>query len=551
MKKWALAALFLTASLPVFAQEAETTPEQNDTPKFSLNTAIVLAIENNYDIQKQRFALAAANGQYRQARGALDFEVGTQAQYSMKQNPIDSEDSNYRYGYSFLDPNSISYGIFQKNTLAHQTGGSIFLKKLFSFGLQTTVSYNLQRSHNFPDYIYSDYFYKIAEAQGYSKYSQEKGRNIGEASLELSLPLFKSFNNSIASLHIDSARDYLKQMEYQLRDTISQSLINTSKLYWTYYLAYQNMKQYEILQKKIEDRNASMPALINAGIRSKNDLLAMEVNVKENRRRLENAKVDFKQARLQIMNGLGITDASVIGEPENPFTQVDLSLVSLPTPDDINDSMFEYIEDHRTDFNALKRRRHAAELKVKMAKVDSLPDANLKLGVGVGGTTYSDDFGKAITSGFWNIRGVNVNGVIGVSAKLGNNEKKGALAQAEADYNSIENEYNKLKNTLSLQVHNATEKLGTFKNMVSDADEVLKMQKNLYENEQKRFNAGLITVDNLLNQDTKYIEAENSYNQLLINYMQSVLEFKYYTATLVDIDSKSIFEVNSFYNEDR
>ena len=80
---------------------------------------------------------------------------------------------------------------------------------------------------------------------------------------------------------------------------------------------------------------------------------------------------------------------------------------------------------------------------------------------------------------------------------------------------------------------------------------VLKMQKNLYENEQKRFNAGLITVDNLLNQDTKYIEAENSYNQLLINYMQSVLEFKYYTATLVNINSKSIFEVNSFYNEDR
>ena len=77
------------------------------------------------------------------------------------------------------------------------------------------------------------------------------------------------------------------------------------------------------------------------------------------------------------------------------------------------------------------------------------------------------------------------------------------------------------------------------------------MQKNLYENEQKRFNAGLITVDNLLNQDTKYIEAENSYNQLLINYMQSVLEFKYYTATLVNINSKSIFEVNSFYNEDR
>lgn len=551
MKKWALAALFLTSVLPLSAQEAEITQEKSDTPQFSLNTAIVLSIENNYEIQKQKFALAVANGQYRQARGALDIEAGVQGQYSMKQNPIDEKDPNHIFNYSFLNPNSISYGIYQKNTLVHQTGGSLFLKKLFSFGLQTSLSYNLQRSHNFPDYIYSDYFNALSNLQGYSKYSQEKGRNSGEIALELSLPLFKSFRNSITALQIESAHDYLNQMEYQLRDTISQALINTSKLYWNYFIAYKNMEQYEILQKKIEERNEKMPALINAGIRSKNDLLAMEVNVKENRRRLENAKVECRQAKFNLMNGLGISNADVIGKPENPFSEVDLTAVMLPTSEDLNDSMFEYIENHRSDFNALKKRRHAAELKIRMAKAAAMPDANIKLGVGVGGVTYSDDFGKVISSGFWNIRGANVNGVIGVSTKLGNNEKKGARDQAEAEYNSIINEYNKLKNTLSLQVTNATEKLGTYKTMVSDADEVLKMQKNLYENEQKRFNAGLITVDNLLNQDTKYIEAENSYNQLLINYMQSVLEFKYYTATLVNINSKSIFEVNSFYNEDR
>ena len=179
------------------------------------------------------------------------------------------------------------------------------------------------------------------------------------------------------------------------------------------------------------------------------------------------------------MNGLGISNADVIGKPENPLSEVDLTAVMLPTSEDLNDSMFEYIENHRSDFNALKKRRHAAELKIRMAKADAMPDANIKLGVGVGGVTYSDDFGKVISSGFWNIRGANVNGVIGVSTKLGNNEKKGARDQAEAEYNSIINEYNKLKNTLSLQVTNATEKLGTYKTMVSDADEVLKMQKNL------------------------------------------------------------------------
>lgn len=551
MKKRALAISFLFLTLPVFSQETEDISEKIETPQFTLNSAIVLAIENNYDIQKQRNALAVAKAQYKQATGALDFETGAQAQYSMKQNPVDETDPNYKYSYSFLSPNDYGYGIYSKNVLAHQTAGSIFLKKLFSFGLETKLSYTLQRSHNFPDYTYSEYFDAIAKAQNYSKYSQEKGRNTGEVSLELSLPLFKSFGNSITSKQIESAKDYLKQMEYTLKDTISQNLISISKLYWNYFLTYKIMQQYEILQKKIEERNEKMDALINAGIRSKNDVLAMQVNVNENRRLLESKKVEFLQAKMDLMTGLGITNSSLIGEPLNPFSHVDLKEVNLPTVNEITDEMFDYIEANRTDFLVLKKRKHAAELKIKMTKADAFPDANLNFGVGVGGTTYSDDFGKALSSGFWNIRGVNVNGLIGVSAKLGNRQKTGAIEQAEAEYNTIMSDYNKTKNTLILQIKNATEKLTTYKTLVSDADDVLSMQKNLYENEQRRFNAGLITVDTLLNQDQKYIEAESSYYQLMINYMQSVLEYKYYTATLVDIDSKNIFEVKNFYNEKR
>ena len=551
MKKWALAASFLLSILPAFAQEAETIPETKETPQLTLNSAIVLAIENNYDIQKQRYALASAKAQYKRATGALDIEAGAQAQYSMKQNPVDEADPTSRYSYSFLAPNDYGYGIYLNNTLAHQTGGALFLKKLFSFGLQTKLSYNLQRGHNFPDYAYSDYFYTIAKNQKFSKYSQEKGRNSGEISLELSLPLFKSFANSLTSNKIEAAEDYLRQMEYTLKDTISQNLIQVSKLYWNYFLTYKIMQQYEILQKKIEERNDKMSSLIAAGIRSKNDLLAMQVNVNENRRMLENKRVQNMQAKMDLMTGLGITDASLIGEPQNPFSHVDLKSVNLPTVDEITDEMFEYIEANRTDFLALKKRKHAAELKIKMAKIDALPDANLDFGIGVGGTTYSDEVGKFLTSGLWNVRGVNLSGMIGVSAKLGNREKKGVLEQAEAEYNSIITEYNKIKNTLILQIESSTEKLTTFKTLVSDADDVLSLQHNLYENEQRRFSAGLITVDNLLNQDQKYLEAENSYYQLMINYMQSVLEYKYYTATLVDIDSKSIFEVKNFYNEKR
>jgi outer membrane protein TolC len=545
MKKCVSATLFFSILLSAFSQEAELNQQTSESHLFSLNSAIIIAIENNYEIKKQQYALAIAQSQFRQSKGTLDVEIGAQAQYSMKQNPVDEDDPNYQFNYSFLTPDDAGYGIYSNNTLSHQTGGSIFLKKLFNFGLQSKLSYTLQRSHNFPDFTYSDYFDALASYRGLSKYSQEMGRNFGELTLELSLPLFKSFKNSMTACQIDSARDYLNQMEYTLKETISQNLINVSKLYWDYFLAYKNVERCEILQKKIEDRNTNMSSLIAAGVRSKNDLLAMQVNVNENRRQLENLKVQYNQTKMNLMSGLGLTDSSVIGVPQNLFTEINIEKVSLPKADDFTDSMLEYIEESRPDFKALNKQKHAAELKIRLAKADSLPDANLNFGIGMTGTTYSDDFGKVISSGFFNIRGVNVNGVIGVSAKLGNNTKKGALEQCEAEYNSIINEYNRLKNTLSLQIITATEKLNTYKHMLTDADEVLKMQKNLYDNEQKRFTAGLITVDTLLNQDQKYMEAENSYYQLLVNYMQSVLEFKYYTATLVDIDSDSIFKIKN------
>ncbi len=109
-------------------QAPEEAPEQKE--KFlTLNDAIVLAVENNFDLQKQRYAVAAARGQYHQAAGLLDVQLGTQAEYSMSQNPVDQRDPRYVYSYSFLAPKT-NYGVYSDNTLRHQTSGSIFVKKI-------------------------------------------------------------------------------------------------------------------------------------------------------------------------------------------------------------------------------------------------------------------------------------------------------------------------------------------------------------------------------------------------------------------------------------
>ena len=416
--------------------------------------------------------------------------------------------------------------------MTKQTGGSIYLKKLFGFGLETKLSYTVLAEKNSPDYEYSSGYF----ANGGSKIEDEKARSNGEIALELSLPLFKSFKNSLASLQIKAAKDYIEQMEYSLNDTISQTIINVSLQYWTVLLAHKNVENLEILQKKIEERNESMDSLIRTGVRSKNDILAMQVNVND-------AKIQYSKAKMELVTSLGLADSSLIGEPENSFSQIDLTSITPPNDSDLNDDFFAKIEEKRPDLKSLKKQVEAASKKVRMYQVDSPPDASLNFGIGTTGAAYSDDLGKTLSSGFKNIRGTNISGSLGVSANLGNNTKKGLQEQAQAEYRTSLNIYNKAKNILKLQILNAAEKLEIYKNLVSDADDVLHLQKNLYENEQKRFNAGVITVDNLLNQDQKYITAELSYYQVLINYIGDFFSIKIF------LNSYNIFFCDSILSQ--
>ena len=513
---------------------------------FSLNSAIILAVENNYEIKKQRYALASARAQYHQAIGALDVELGAQAQYALNQNPVDERDPRYLYSYSFMSPAS-NYGIYSNNTMQQQVSGSVFVKKLFSFGLETKLSYTLQRQHDFPQYSYGRNF----DTKNYSKYEQEKGRNLGQISLELSLPLFKSFKNSMAAMQINTAKENINAMDYALSDAISQTMMNASAKFWNYYLAYKNLELLQVLQGKIESRNGAIDSLIRSGIRSRNDILAMQVNMKENIRQIQDADVRLKQAKMELMQVTGISDANVIGIPDNPFEIVNLNEIEPPTLDDVNDELFAYIERNRPDLVAIRKRMNSYQYKMKMSKIDEMPDANLNLGVGTTGAAYSDNVFEAGSAGFRNVRGVNVNGAISVSAKLGNNAKKGAYEQAESDYNSCKEDYKKIKNTLLLQLQNCVQKLATYKEGVSDANEVMELHRTLYENEQKRFMAGLITTENLFQQDQKYINAVASYYQVLINYMQAILEYKYYTGNLVKLDSESAFRMDNLESNEK
>ncbi len=502
-----LSLLFL--SFPVFCQEI-----------LSLDEVIQLAVENSLDIREKASGLARARAQYMQTKGGLDPELGVQGRYSITQNPVDSRNPSY-----------YSYGVANDNVQSHSAGGSVFIRKLFGFGLESKLSYSIQRSKRKYSLETDDTIFK----ERYDDLVNPPYDNKGEVSLDLNMSLLKAFNNSPVRMELEAEQNDIERMEHLLEDSISKVIISTSKSYWDYFICHKNHEYHLELDRVLEKRHSDMDSLIKAGVRSRNDLLAVRVSLMQNRNRIKNAEVSLRNAKMQLLQAMGCPESQLPGYPAVEFSQGGLYMDDLPEAANVDDELIDRIFSTRNDLAALRKAVDSAELKLKIEKASQLPDLNVGLTLGTTGTSYADGAGHFLGSGMDNIRGLNVTGTVGSSIKLGNGTKRGAVDKVQADYDIACAELARARNSLKLELTNAVENISLYRTMVDDSRAVLELQKSFYENEQKRFTAGYITVDSLIQQDQNYLEAQISYYQNLAGYLNSVLEYKYHSAQMLTL----------------
>ena len=508
MRKTSVFILALIIAFPVvlFAQV------QNTLPPLSLGDALRAAIESSYTIQLKQAAVQSAHGRLRMAKGGSDVTVGADAAYSVNNNPY--ADDPY-YGANGMDN-------VKRDTLS----GSLWIQKAFSFGLLSKLSVGAIRTLD-------TYEGGAAADVAQNQYGDEHTSR-GTINLELSLPLFKSFNSAILANNIKAAKEYYRQLEYELSDTICRTVQEVSSAYWYYFNAYKTVQQLEILIKTLNERIDRMPRLIEAGVRSKNDLLGMQVNLIENERSVVSARIGLNKARLNLQQVMGVE--TELGLPVNyPFPKLDLSSVQLPTEDEIDFAFLEQVANTRPDILALQRQLSAAQSNLKATQADRRPDATVSLSAGTTGATYGDSVGDYFSSFGKNVPGANYSGALTFSMSIPNNSRSGAAEQAEANCKQAQVQLNMARQQLSSQLKETVYSMNQYHQQVISANEALTMQKQLYDNEKRRFAAGLITVDDMFVQDSKYIAAENQYYKIMTDYLNSVLEYKYYTGTLVEL----------------
>lgn len=489
--------------------------------KFSIDKAIELALNNNYDLKVQQAALLNASGLLHQAKGSYDIKIGTEASYNQSLNPTDKN-----------NPSVQSEGeVLYQSVRGQDITVKAFIEKLFAFGINAKLNYQVQgNKQEYKGGLYSKEPYK--ENQGNPKYN-----NVGSFNLEISVPLLKSFNSAIADNNYKLAKQNYESMSENLVDSIAKVIMQTSEYYWNFFIAYERVCQLEQLVQKNQKRQKNVESLVSAGVRNRNDLLRIQVNTLDIQRQLESAKIDYGTAKVNLAMQIGIPVESITN-PNIVIPDINFE-TDFPKIESFSQERFEKIAMTRSDILSLQRACDAAAIKIQTAKINARPDLDFTVFLGTNGTAYGNGADKYFGSAFTNVRGLNYGGTISLTMPIENNAKKANLIQAEAEYEEALAKLNKQKNTFILQLKNSISALNSYKSTVENAKNVLNLQQQVYDNEQKRYDAGVSSIDNLILQDQNWLEANMNYYQIFQTYLKYVMEYKYCTTDLIAIDTRA------------
>src|SRR5690606_9127649 len=90
--------------------------------------------------------------------------------------------------------------------------------------------------------------------------------------------------------------------------------------------------------------------------------------------------------------------------------------------------------------------------------------------------------------------------------------------QAEVEILQIEQDLKNTSNSLNLAHRNANIALRNNVSTINAQRENMALARQVYESTQNNYNNGLAPLTDLLNAETSLVDAQNSYNQALLNY---------------------------------
>jgi outer membrane protein TolC len=343
--------------------------------------------------------------------------------------------------------------------------------------------------------------------------------------------LLQGFGTEVTTAPLVIAKKNSEAADYNFQLAIINLVATTETQYWAVVYAQRNLQNYQIAlqlaQKQLNENNIRL----QVGTMAPLDVTAAEAQVAQAEQNIISGQAALDNAKDALIRalypnaerpaGLELTDAPTLGHIQtDEATAVKMAL------------------DRRVELKAARINKDVNDLQMAVARNKVLPQLNAFVQYNGSADTYGS-FGPVNTD----LTSANYPGyTVGVkfAVPIQNRAAKGGLSLARANLRSSELNLRDQELSITLQVRTAVRNIDATEKGVKAAEKTRYLQEKTLEAEQKKFENGMSTNFNVLQDMTTLDAARAAETQAQINYANAVTALEQSVGNLMEARNFSI-----------
>lgn len=495
--------------LGVATQTAVGQSSQDARAKLSLGSALSLALAGNPSVLLARAQEESAQGAAQIQGGAFDLTLNAQGGATRANDPLRLSDRN----------NLLLGGFDMRYNLTDTTSTQAGFTQLFANGLQA----NLVATHT-------------TTMSTLSPVQATPRQSVGALTFQLRFPLLRNAGD-VTGAPLRAAQLEASAARGDLEFTVSQTLLNTTLVYWEYLGRAQRLAIARASEARGEESVNELRKLIAADQVPEAEINLARANQNDRRSTRIAAEQGLLESRRNLGRSIGLSAQATmaIGELADGFPEYGGETIDSSAH---REALIARALETRSDLSTLRQRQQAAQILLDAARKNESPQLDLVLGVTQTGLAEGAS-PAAIGRAFGQNYGPGYGGTLIFQMPLGNNAARGQVRQQAAQAQALRVRIHELGHAIASGIETSASAMLRAVDQLKEADAAVKAYAVGLSNERTKRRLGLSTLLDVLNVEDRYNNALVSVVQARQAYASAIAQFRFDTNTLLSREGDS------------
>lgn len=375
-------------------------------------------------------------------------------------------------------------------------------------------------------------------------YINQASPSSGNATINFTLPLLKGWGSAVNTAPEESAKFAREAATYNYSHTLTASITKTVSSYWDYLGAKKSLDVAKIAEARAETLLSDARKLAQGDEIPASDIIKYEAKLAGQVSVRIAAEQRLKAARGALFNAMNITDGLEESTTlkNDDFPEPEQANLGLLTDTENLTRLIDNAKKRRFDVVAAEYNLQAAETLATAAQIDNKSRLDLTVSVGYNGLIN----GKSATQSYLALSnpasGANAAATLNYAIPVTNSANRGQVLQTSAAARQAQIELEALNNSVTTDARVQLNNLLTAVAQLEQTRKQLGLQTTVYENEKRKYYAGMSTVIDLFTNESQLTSYQINMVDARRNFAQALILFRFSTGTLLthDQDGQSI-----------